>query len=185
MKAIIGMLGIVVTLGIITGSLQYRLDRWLRRNGMRLPAPAFVILFSLSVALLVTWLWTGFDDDRFAGIATLVLSAVIAYLTLPAVGLRRVEEFERGLRKKGIYKLDADAARKRIRLMLPFLVNPLTLFHILWLAGKRGEVALSLVRPPKVRRQVQEKEEWEDLYEEECERDFLNHYTTDLREKYW
>ncbi len=131
----------VFVIGMVSGWIPRQVDRFLRRRGSRIPAVPFLILFSMGVALPIIGLWIGFEDQKEAAMMTLLLAAAIAYCSLPAIGLRRVEDYERSLIRKGVRTLNSEQARRRLALMLPFAINPITLLCIIYFALKRGKLA--------------------------------------------
>ena len=142
----------VFFIGMVSGWIPRQVDRWLRRRGSRIPAVPFLILFSMGVALPIVGLWIGFEDQKEAAMMTLLLAVAIAYCSLPAIALRRVEDYERSLIRKGVRTLNSEQARQRLALMLPFAINPLTLLCIIYFALKRGKLASLLYPTGQVRR---------------------------------
>ena len=80
------------------------------------------------------------EDTVHAAISmSLAYAAFALWGALPGMALRRVRRFEYGLAKNGIISLSSDQARARVKMMLPFLAHPATIFYLAKAAFSAGD----------------------------------------------
>lgn len=122
-------------LGLLVGSTlvslpQIFVDLLLRKVHVYMSDIAYMVFVpSLFVALAWEWMLpaTYTFASAFEFIAITYLA--VAYLTLPGLVMRRVERFDNILQKKRM-AITSKIARKRVLMVLPFIINPVALFLV-------------------------------------------------------
>ncbi len=131
-----------------TGMLPIMIDRQLRVWKINLTDLAFAILVPGFVALAIAAI-TSLLDELGTAVWFILLFPTLAFFSLPALAIRRVERFERALHSKGVSVLTSKQARKRLMLVLPFIINPVTAFFFLKVLFAKGDMIYGNKRPLK------------------------------------
>jgi len=151
----------ILTFGTLGGMVAVMIDRLLRSWKINLPDLAHAILVPCVIALVIAYI-IGWGDDKQVIFWFGFLSIVFAFLNLPALAIRRVERFERALHSKGVSVLNSRQARKRLMLVLPFIINPATAFFFLKVLFAKGDMIYGNKRPLKAIEDVDLGDGWVD-----------------------